>query len=462
MSDSIEVRTSTTWRPRYHVSGERNWINDPNGPIHHAGRYHLFFQANEHAPAWGPPSWGHVSSDDLVTWRRHPVALAPQPGGPDADGCWSGSALVLDGRPAVYYTGVVGHHDARVESVCRAWGSADLLAWERDVANPLVPGPPPGRDSGYHRDPFLWCDGDGWHMLLGSGTVEGDRHGQILRYDSPDASAWTYGGVFFEAPRTLAGLDLGEHWECPQLVWGDDGAVALIVSCQSPDAERPLMHSVGFVGAVHGGRLEAALQGVIDHGDVFYAPAVCTDARGRTLLWGWLQERLDADRQASLSHVGALSLPRQAKVDHGGLTLSLVPEVQHLRQRRLDGNGRDGYDGRDQMELVAACGGGTGSATWTLGADGADVASIGVDLAAGHVAVTTGDQALRAPLAARGEHELRVFVDGSAVEVFVDHDVALSTRCYPPASWDHARIACEGDIRLLGTAAWALSAEAVG
>lgn len=37
-----------------------------------------------------PQVWGHVVSEDLVRWCRLPPALRPSPGGPDADGCWSG------------------------------------------------------------------------------------------------------------------------------------------------------------------------------------------------------------------------------------------------------------------------------------------------------------------------------------------------------------------------------------
>ena len=113
----------------------------------------------------------------------------------------------------------------------------------------------------------------------------------MLRYDSPDASAWRYGGVFFDAPRSVDGLDLGEVWECPQLLRSGDGAV-LVVSCQAPEAAWPLMHAVAFVGAVREGRFEGALAGRLDHGDVFYAPALMTDAAGRVLVWGWAQERL--------------------------------------------------------------------------------------------------------------------------------------------------------------------------
>jgi len=125
----------------------------------------------------------------------------------------------VDGRPAIYYTGVVGGDAGRVESVCRAWGSADLLAWERDAVNPLVPGPPQHLGSGYHRDPFLWQDDDGWHMLLGGGTSGDRRHGQVLLYDSADATAWTYKGVFYSASRWIGALDAGEQWECLSCCW---------------------------------------------------------------------------------------------------------------------------------------------------------------------------------------------------------------------------------------------------
>ena len=88
----------------------------------------------------------------------------------------------MDGRPVIYYTGVIGDSDQRVESVCRAFGSDDLLRWEKDPDNPLIAGPPLGLGSGYHRDPFLWRDEQGWQLILGSGTTGQDRHGQVLRY----------------------------------------------------------------------------------------------------------------------------------------------------------------------------------------------------------------------------------------------------------------------------------------
>lgn len=46
--------------------------------------------------------WGHVASRDLVHWSWLPVALEPTPDGFDADGCFSGSALLdKNGTPTI-------------------------------------------------------------------------------------------------------------------------------------------------------------------------------------------------------------------------------------------------------------------------------------------------------------------------------------------------------------------------
>src|SRR5256885_14585194 len=99
-------------------------------------------------------------------------------------------------------------------------------------------------------------------MLLGSGALDDHPHGQVLHYDSADATAWEYGGVFFEAPRELGRHDLGEHWECPQLLLDGDAA-ALIVSCQAPAAERPLMHAAHFSGALRDDRFTGSFTRVV-------------------------------------------------------------------------------------------------------------------------------------------------------------------------------------------------------
>ena len=66
------------FRPRFHFTPERNWMNDPNGMIYHDGEYHLFYQYNPFGDKWGHMSWGHAVSRDLVHWEHLPVALAEE------------------------------------------------------------------------------------------------------------------------------------------------------------------------------------------------------------------------------------------------------------------------------------------------------------------------------------------------------------------------------------------------
>src|SRR3982751_3669305 len=67
-------------RPQYHFSPQKNWTNDPNGPVYFEGEYHLFFQYNPFGDIWGHMSWGHAVSPDLVHWKELPVALTEENG----------------------------------------------------------------------------------------------------------------------------------------------------------------------------------------------------------------------------------------------------------------------------------------------------------------------------------------------------------------------------------------------
>src|ERR1051326_6217456 len=116
-------------------------MNDPNGLVQWHGRVHLFYQHNPAGPVRERIAWGHASSADLWTWEDHPLALEPDPSGPDRDGCFSGCAVVADGCPHLLYTGVNGPH----QLPCLAEAAdQELIRWTRDPGNPVIASPPPG------------------------------------------------------------------------------------------------------------------------------------------------------------------------------------------------------------------------------------------------------------------------------------------------------------------------------
>src|ERR1700712_2930540 len=86
--------------PRLHPRPPRNWVNDPNGLVHHNGRWHLFAQASPDSATGGDICWWHADSADLVHWTDRGIALRPQLGDDsraDRDGVWSGNAVSSDG-----------------------------------------------------------------------------------------------------------------------------------------------------------------------------------------------------------------------------------------------------------------------------------------------------------------------------------------------------------------------------
>jgi beta-fructofuranosidase len=175
-------------------------MNDPNGPIWWKGKYHLFYQLNPHSAVWGDMHWGHAVSPDMLHWRHEPVALAPTPGGPDSEGCFSGSAVVDNGVPTFIYTGVQnappekvtlrdGNDKLRETQMLAVAEDDGLLHWKK-LETPVIATPPEGMKVTGFRDPCVWKEADGWYLGVGSG--ERGKGGCVLLYRSADLRRWEY------------------------------------------------------------------------------------------------------------------------------------------------------------------------------------------------------------------------------------------------------------------------------
>lgn len=73
----MSTQGSRDFRPRFHYTPPKGWINDPNGPLYEDGIWHLFAQHYPHDTVWGPMHWIHATSKDLLNWENQGIALSP-------------------------------------------------------------------------------------------------------------------------------------------------------------------------------------------------------------------------------------------------------------------------------------------------------------------------------------------------------------------------------------------------
>ncbi|WP_340023679.1 glycoside hydrolase family 32 protein [Paenibacillus sp. FSL K6-1096] len=199
------------FRPNYHFTPQKHWMNDPNGLVFFGGEYHLFYQHHPENALPGPMHWGHAVSTDLVSWEHLPIALYPDEHGVIFSGSavvdWEDSTGFFGGKPGL--VAIFTHHD-RVpgtdtvrERQSLAYSLDSGRSWIKYEGNPVLAG---GRFVDF-RDPkvFWHPDTKRWVMILATGQT-------VCLYHSPNLKEWTFGSEF--------GQDQGLHsgvWECPDL-----------------------------------------------------------------------------------------------------------------------------------------------------------------------------------------------------------------------------------------------------
>lgn len=411
-------------RPRYHFLPPRNWMNDPNGLVWHEGKYHLFYQYNPNAAIWGDMHWGHAESADLIHWKHLPIALAPVPGGYDKDGVFSGCCRVYDGVPTIFYTGV----SPETQNIITCNGA--LTEFKRYAGNPVIARPPAGMDLTAFRDPCVWRDGSEYRMAIGAGLKGGN--GTALLYTSTDRFHWTYRHPLASA----AGRDDGEIWECPNFFPLGRQKWFLCVSSTGP-----IRVPFCWTGSYRDLRFspESPRQ-KLDHGGYYYAPQAFEDARRRLVIFGWIPEGRTKAEQVAAGWAGVQSLPRVlGAASDGGLTIEPLPELSVLRGPQLDPKNIRG----DSLEVFAEFPRKRPAALSLRGTHDGSEQTI-LDFAPGAATLTVDRQraslnsgtdrdrrTVPLDLPASESLRLRVFLDRSLVEIYVNGRTCISTRIYP-------------------------------
>jgi len=459
-------------RPQYHLLPAKNWMNDPNGPIHWNGRYHMFFQYNPNTAVWGDMHWAHAVSDDMIHWRHLPVALAPTPGWDDADGCFTGSAADDHGTATVLYTGVKscapeqatlrdGVHNFR-EVQCLATSSdPQLLTWNKWKQPVIQPPSEPGL-TGF-RDPFLWREDNQWYLGVGSGLAK--QGGRVLLYRSKDLRAWEYlhplASGKWTGKESINPVESGEMWECPDffplgkkhvLLYSTAGQV--IWESGELDPKEHVFHS--------------DRRGTLDHG-AYYAQKTQLDAKGNRILWGWIPETRPEAEFSAAGWAGCMALPRILSIhSEGVLEMRFASEAKTLRAKsfaippqRADSSQLGHAMDEIQIENLA------GEITWksdslpaafTLADRGGFWWSAKLEpKGAASAMLSVNGIPLDVPLGPKREIEFHLFLDASVAELICNSKHAVTTRYYrKPDGPLRIRVSDNDRLALTSLAAWQL------
>lgn len=456
---SREKLAADPHRPLYHFSTPERFLNDPNGLCQWRGNYHMFYQLypNDGRGVW---HWGHAVSEDMVNWKDLPIALSPT----IEKSCYSGQVLVEDDRVIAMYHGVgIGNMIATASDPL-------LLDWEKHPANPVIPHIDFDKVSGRpYRvfDPCIWKEEDGYYSLSGS-YVEGTRgvfgNGKMAEhlFHSKDLAKWEYLGPMIE----------DSHWTEP----GEDGAVPNFLPIGN-GKHMLLFFSHGRAGQYLIGdyNREAHKFNPQSHGRMNYgpwvigslhAPSACIDDEGRFLGIFNVRENKTTREQVyegkdTMHWYGIMTLPRhywldkkntlrqvplaafeKLRFDHkqaGPITIPVNDEVvlKGIAGKAMEidaviqpGKAREfgldvfrSPDGRERTRI-----------TVYMNSYERGLRHVGIDVseASLHEDVASRPPEIGPFMSVDGEPiRLRVFIDRSIVEVFVNDVQCLTLRAYP-------------------------------
>ncbi len=448
-------------RPTYHAMPPANWTNEPHGLVEFNGKYHMFYQRTPNGPFKTQMHWGHMMSDNFVNWTHMQDALWPEvelggTNGFDMKGIWSGDVVVEGDTAYAFYTNV-NHTGPFNPGVSVAMSSDDNLQnWTK--LGPIIDRT--GVDD--MRDPYLWKDGDTWHMIVGAIK---SSHGALLHLsttDMTDANSWQ-ASDFMADFSVLTAPDGSKDglanvlWEMPVFEKISENKYILLVNPVG-GGYRP--RGLYWIGEWNNGQFvpddtqAKYLDLMIGH----ISPTVARNADSLLTAIGIVDERRSSEAQLDAGWTQTFSAPRiwELAQDNATLVQKPAPGLSNLRiedsrriQSNLKVNGETRLNAKGRhLEMIAQLNPTDTANKYGLviaaSADGQEKTVIYYDTENNNIVLdkrksSLSDQAfeLNEQVGEYNEtvfgkpEKFHVFVDGSVVDVFINDKAAFSFRIYP-------------------------------
>lgn len=205
------VLGNESFRPQFHYTAQSGWLNDANGLFFYQGVWHLFHQ--HRPPGAAATLWGHATSSDLLHWEHLPSAILNE----ERDAIFSGSGAVdwtnstglkRGEHPPIllFYTLHPAGDSGRKATQAFAFSIDGGKTFEKFAGNPVL-----RTADNNDRDPkaFFHAPSQAWFMVLSLSRNNIDRdHATYGLYRSRDAKSW----------ELLQEIGPGAwYWECPDM-----------------------------------------------------------------------------------------------------------------------------------------------------------------------------------------------------------------------------------------------------
>lgn len=459
------------FRPKFHPTPTTGWMNDPNGLIWLDGKAHLFYQYYPFAPNWGKMHWGHMVSADLVRWEHLPVALAPDQPYERLLGCFSGSAIERGGKLHLLYT-AVSALGGQQQCLAVSEKGVDFVKRRKPViAKKQLP---KGTGKYDFRDPKIFKRGDLYFCLVSAAAKQnGVRGRQIACYTSEDLINWRDRGAIYSDFATDKGI-----FECPDL-FALDGVDVLMISSMHfyPPREEtrfqnlhPSVYLVGRFDADNFLFLPNGDYQELDGGFDFYAPQAFQMPDGRTVLIAWKQMWKRTIPEKKYGRAGAMTFPRELSWKNGAIVQNPVRELERYHgavttyserfvseEMRLPGVSGNCIDLQFEIDLSQARAFSLrilkGKRHETVLLFDTQTGVCTFDRTRSGVAITSAEEAdvnvRRARVDLLGTFDLRILIDRSSIEVFLNGGRTVMTgNVYPDAEDTAITFAAVGVARL--------------
>ena len=417
-------------RPKFHITANKNWINDPNGLVKYKDQYHVFIQHHPYGLEWGPMHWYHVISEDLIHFKHLPIALTPGDEF-DKDGCFSGSSIVVGDRLYVVYTGFINNEvpEKIIQQQCLAY-SDDGIHFKKLG---LIIGKdklPKGYASNDFRDPKIYFDKGIYYLVVAARKLDG--RGRILLYQSKDILNWEFVSDILDEDSE------GIMVECPDYV---KKLGLLIYSEQDQPIEGYKHHNIHStyyrLGEFKNHKFLTNHKSTIDYGFDFYAPQTFSE---EPILIGWMNMWARTQPSQQYGFTGQLTIPRRLEVKNGRLyQIPVLPSsdvVNLYFKKEYQEHVKYGFYKLTVQDLeefsLTLRQGKVHQTTFTLLKNEwvFDRSKSGVEISGNEKDEDSLKGIRRMPLIQKDEHEIYLVLDEFSVEIFVD-GVSMTSTIYP-------------------------------